>query len=49
MLPNIGFPELMIILCIGLLLFGNKLPQVGRSLGKSLVEFKKGLSDAEST
>lgn len=47
MLPNVGFPELMIILVIGILLFGKRLPDVGRSLGKGIVEFKKGLRGIE--
>lgn len=38
-------PEMWIILAIGLLLFGKRLPEVGRSLGKGIVEFKKGLKD----
>ena len=40
--------EIVIILVIGLLLFGARLPQVGRSLGKSLTEFKRGLRGIES-
>ncbi len=40
---NFSIPEVMIILVIGLLLFGSKLPEVGRSLGRGLLEFKKGL------
>ena len=39
--PSMG--ELIVIAAIGLLLFGKRLPEVGRSLGKSIVEFKKGL------
>ncbi len=39
--------ELVIILAIGLLLFGRKLPDVGRSLGKGIIEFKKGLKGIE--
>ncbi len=39
--------ELVIILAIGLLLFGRRLPEVGRSLGKGIVEFKKGLKGIE--
>ncbi len=39
--------ELVIILAIGLLLFGRRLPDVGRSLGKGIVEFKKGLKGIE--
>lgn len=42
-LGNIGFQEMLIILFVGLLLFGSKLPDVGRSLGRSMTEFKKGL------
>jgi sec-independent protein translocase protein TatA len=36
---------MLIVLVIGVLLFGKNLPNVGRSLGKSLMEFKKGLND----
>jgi len=39
--PSMG--ELLVIAAIGLLLFGKRLPEVGRSLGKGIVEFKKGL------
>lgn len=40
---NIGLPELLVVLVIVLLLFGaKKLPDLARSLGKSLAEFKKG-------
>lgn len=45
MLSNIGFPGLILILSIALLIFGpQKLPQIGRSLGHSLKEFKHSLS-----
>lgn len=37
----------LVVLIIGVLLFGNRLPQVGRSLGKGLLEFKKGLKGLE--
>lgn len=41
-LPNIGFPELVLILALALIIFGpGKLPEVGRAVGKSLKEFKK--------
>ncbi len=39
--------ELLVILVIALLLFGRKLPEVGKSLGKGIVEFKKGLKGVE--
>jgi sec-independent protein translocase protein TatA len=39
--------EMMIILGIGVLLFGSRLPEVGRSLGKGMIEFKKGLQGIE--
>src|SRR5579864_5763612 len=39
--PSMG--ELLVLAAIGLLLFGKRLPEVGRSLGKGIVEFKKGL------
>ncbi len=39
--------EWIIIALFGLLLFGKRLPEVGKSLGRSIVEFKKGLSGVE--
>ena len=39
--------EWAIIGVIALLLFGRRLPEVGRSLGKGIVEFKKGLKDVQ--
>jgi sec-independent protein translocase protein TatA len=39
--------ESAVILVIGLLLFGKRLPEVGRSIGKGIVEFKKGLQGIE--
>lgn len=38
-----GTAEWIVILIVALLLFGRRLPEVGRSLGQGLVEFKKGL------
>ncbi len=46
---RIGFQELLIILLILLLLFGaTKLPQLGRSIGEALKNFKKGLKEGSS-
>jgi len=42
-----GNTEWIILLVIGLLIFGRRLPEVGRSLGKSIVEFKKGIKGIE--
>jgi len=39
--------ELAIIAIIALILFGRRLPEVGKSLGKGIVEFKKGLKDVQ--
>jgi sec-independent protein translocase protein TatA len=44
-MPSLG--EFIVIAAIGLLLFGKRLPEVGRSLGKGIVEFKKGLKGIE--
>ncbi len=43
----LGGWELVIIAVVGLLIFGKRLPEVGRSLGKGIVEFKKGLQGIE--
>jgi sec-independent protein translocase protein TatA len=42
-----GMGEWIVIAAVGLLLFGKRLPEVGRSLGKGIVEFKKGLKGVE--
>jgi len=42
MFGSIGFPEMMIILIVALLVFGpKKLPEIGKSVGKAIREFKK--------
>ena len=47
LLPSLGGMEWIILIVLGVLLFGRKLPDVGRSLGKGIVEFKKGLKGLE--
>lgn len=43
---NLGVPELILILVIGLVVFGpKKLPEIGKSVGKGLKEFKKAMND----
>lgn len=44
---RIGIGELLVILAIAVLLFGNRLPGVGKSLGEGLRNFKKGLKAGE--
>ena len=44
MFGSLGPMEMMLIMGLGVLLFGKRLPEVGRSLGRGIVEFKKGLN-----
>lgn len=48
MFPMPGPMEMIIFAVIALLLFGKRLPDVARGMGKSIVEFKKGLNDMSS-
>lgn len=49
MLQNIGIPGLLLILFIALIIFGpSRLPEIGRSLGQTLKEFKKSAKDLVS-
>jgi sec-independent protein translocase protein TatA len=45
---GIGTQELIIIGIVAVMLFGSRLPSVARSMGKSIVEFKKGMKDIEN-
>ena len=40
--------EMMLIAGLGLLIFGKRLPEVGRNIGKGIIEFKRGLKEAET-
>lgn len=43
-LGPIGWPEMVILAVLGVLIFGKRLPEVGKSIGKGIVEFKKGIA-----
>jgi TatA/E family protein of Tat protein translocase len=50
MFPSLGMPELIIILVLALIIFGpRKLPDLGRSLGKSIGEFRRASNELKST
>jgi sec-independent protein translocase protein TatA len=44
---GLGWGEVVVLALLGVLIFGKRLPEVGKSIGKGIVEFKKGLSGIE--
>lgn len=44
---NLGTWEIVVIAIVLVLLFGSRLPSIARSMGKSVVEFKKGVKDVK--
>ncbi|MCB9895560.1 MAG: twin-arginine translocase TatA/TatE family subunit [Planctomycetes bacterium] len=42
---NLSVTEILAIIAIGLVLFGGKLPEVARNIGKTMHEFKQGMND----
>jgi sec-independent protein translocase protein TatA len=40
-----GYQEMIVIMIVGLLVFGRRLPEVGRTLGKTVVQLRKGIAD----
>jgi sec-independent protein translocase protein TatA len=50
MFGSLGFPELLLIFGVALLIFGpKKMPEIGRSVGKALGEFRRATNDLKST
>ena len=44
---GIGWQEIALLALLGVLIFGKRLPEVGKSLGRGIVEFKKGLAGVD--
>ena len=49
MLPSVGIAELVALGIVAILLFGKRLPEVARNVGRGYGELRKGLSDIQST
>ena len=50
MFGSLGFPELMMIFAVALIVFGpKKLPEIGRSIGKAMGEFKRATNELKNT
>jgi sec-independent protein translocase protein TatA len=50
MFGSIGMPELLVIFLIALVVFGpRRLPEIGRSLGRSIAEFKRAMNQLQET
>lgn len=46
-IPGLGGPELLILLALGVMFFGRKLPDLGRSIGSTVTQFRRGLAGVE--
>jgi sec-independent protein translocase protein TatA len=49
MLGGIGYTEILLLGIVAVILFGRKLPEVARNVGNSYAQFRKGLSDIQSS
>jgi len=50
MFGSLGFPEILLILALALIIFGpKKLPQMGRSLGRAMAEFRRASNEIKRT